>query len=157
MVFTQTLRYLLKRWYYLVIAGAVFALFEYVLKIRVTFLSVVSLIFLVRSADDLSDYDKDGGKRLSKEGLIFLCLLFAAGFVIWNLVINGYRGIFSLLLVLLVAVMNRAEQLKVLFLPAAVFYFLCMQGETGVKLLIYPAAGLVAAAAFNFYKKKRVK
>ena len=103
--------------------------------------------YLVRAADDYLDYDTDRKEKLlTRPQLKNLVIGLAAIFLLLHLVFFRLPGLGSVLLLGYLALMNRTEALKLLFLPVLTFYY-----------LIAVAVCLVLAAAFHWYKLRRRK
>ena len=66
------IKYLLKKWYYILLSIVVCFLLNFLLELNINLLEVIFLIFIIRITDDIFDYKKDNGERLKKDKLIIL-------------------------------------------------------------------------------------
>lgn len=152
-------KYVLKYWVYGIVAlifTGLYALITWSLCWEM-FPIALCTIYLVRAADDYQDYDTDQKEKpLSRQQLRNLIIGLAVVFLLMHLVFFRLPGLASLLLLGYLAWMNRAEPLKLLFLPLLTLYYLSMYiGWQDQRTWIAVIVCLVLAAAFHAYKIHR--
>lgn len=130
------IKYLLKKWYYILFSIVIYFLLNFLLELNINLLEVISLIFIIRITDDIFDYKKDNGGRLKKDKLIILETIFILCFVILEIFIHNIYAIYAALLVLYIIIMNKIDILKMLLLALVILYYSAIQKNINIYYLI---------------------
>ena len=130
------IKYLLKKWYYILFSIVIYFLLNFLLELNINLLEVISLIFIIRITDDIFDYKKDNGGRLKKDKLIILETIFILCFVILEIFLHNIYAIYAALLVLYIIIMNKIDILKILLLALIILYYSAIQKNINIYYLI---------------------
>lgn len=99
------------------------------------------LIFIIRISDDISDYTSDKTKHkiqyLSLKELNTAKIISVFIFALLNVLFYGGFGILSALVVLIIAIWENINILKILLLPALTVYYLFLLGGTEMITVDY--------------------
>lgn len=150
------IRYLIKKWYYLLAGIIIFLLLNYVLKIHVSLFEVICLIFFIRFVDDMFDYKKDKGKRLNKKSLIILSIITSLLFIIINVINYKYYGLISIGIILYILLMNKLDFLKLFALSFILLYYLSISANYSYIWLVYVICSFMLSLIFWFIKRYKV-
>ena len=145
-------KYLIKKWYYIIISLIIYYIYSKILKINFIIIEPLILIFLIRFVDDYFDYEIDKGKRASKKNLIFLICLFSLIYIILNVVLYKNIGLLSIIIIVYLLLMNKIDILKVLTLPLITAYYYLIMGNLNYYVLI-----ITLVISIVFYMVKRWK
>ncbi len=121
----------------------------------------LTLIYIMRTTDDVHDYAADRRKRkkhfLTKNGLIFLLLFLQVVYISLNFFVYGPVGGFALLLLGVIFVWEAFPVCKILFLPLSYAVFaLIISGESAFRrydIWCYLVTLLLISCAFYAYKR----
>lgn len=130
------IKYLLKKWYYILLSIVVCFLLNFLLELNINLLEVIFLLFIIRITDDIFDYKKDNGERLKKDKLIILETIFILSFVVLEVFLHKIYAIYALLLCLYIITMNKLEILKILLLALVILYYSAIQKNINIYYLI---------------------
>lgn len=120
-----------------------------------------SLIMLLRISDDYFDYEKDGAKKeqpLKKRELLIILISVAAVYTAVNVCFYSLYGLCGLIILLYLFAQQKAEVLKVFFMPlaSACYFYLNRTAD----MLFLPIGGyllvcLILSALFYLMKRRR--
>lgn len=121
----------------------------------------LTLVYIMRTADDIHDYASDRRKHkkhfLTKNGLMFLLFVLQIIYIFLNFFCYGPTGGFALLLLGIIFVWEAFPVCKVLFLPLSYAIFaLIISGETAFRqydIWCYLVIFLLISCAFYAYKR----
>lgn len=123
------------------------------------FLISLCTLFLLRILDDYFDYDTDRKEKiLTRKQLRDAGIVLGVLFVVLHVVFFGVTGLLSILIILYLVMMDKAEILKVFLLTLLTAFYLSQyigfrHGPTLIILLVC----LTVSVAFYFYKTGRRK
>ena len=125
------------------------------------FLTVLPILLILRIADDVSDYEKDSQTKEQPLRKSQLRLTLAAAmivFVLLNLCFYQLAGLGSLCVLAYILLQQKAEILKLFFMPLASSYYFYVNQTSGMSL--YMIAGYLgvcvgASALFYWFKRRR--
>ncbi len=127
-------RYLAQRWYYILMATAVWlGLLLLGASCYLALPSMICLAYFARTCDDYFDFKKDRGKRLSKNLLLETSLGLACIFLILEVLQYRVFGLFSIIPLAYVWFMNRYRILKLFVLPVVFSYFSLIAGMSFIE------------------------
>lgn len=146
------IKYLLKKWYYILIGLVIYIIYLKLFKISFNIVEPLLLVFLIRFTDDFFDFEKDKGKRASKKNLIFLVCLFSLIYIVLNVVLYKNIGLISIIIIVYLFLMNKIDILKVLTLSLITAYYYLIMGGLNYYVLI-----ITLVISIVFYMVKRWK
>jgi len=145
-------KYLIKKWYYIIISLIIHFIYLKVFKINLTILEPLILIFLIRFIDDYFDYEKDKVKRIDKNILIILICIFSLIYILLNIVLYNYLGLLSIIIIAYFFLMNKIETLKIFSLSLITEYYYLINNDVNYMVLI-----ITLVISIVFYIVKRWK
>ena len=154
---------------------AVYAAFSALLSLVLTLVSGIGSIYciklffaaliylwIVRLADDYSDFEKDRQRKkmlLDKKQLLYSGCILGAVYVAADVVFFGIYGAISVVFIAYIPAMEKLEWLKPLLLPAVSAYYLWLAAGVGifgnVAAVSYLLLCLAAAIVFSIYKRRK--
>lgn len=119
------------------------------------------ILFLLRLADDYSDYEKDRDKKeqpLSKRQILLTVAVTMIIFVLLNLYFYQVSGLGSLCILVYLLLQQKAEMMKVFFMPlVSGYYFYVNQTSSTLTYVISSYLVICVGLAVVFYWIKRRK
>ena len=125
------------------------------------FLLVLLILLLLRLADDYFDYEKDRERKeqpLHKRQLLLAMLVTMLLFVLLNLCFYRLSGLGSLCILAYLLLQQKAEILKVFFMPLASAYYFYVEQTSGMSVFAvsgYLVLCVGAAVLFSLFKRRR--
>lgn len=147
------IKYLFKKWYYIVIALVLYIAFKMILNINLPILYCISLFYFMRIVDDIFDFEKDLGKRLDKKRLLVLSAIFSIIFIISNIYHFGVYGIYSILILGYIILMNKCDILKIFCFFINVLYLVIINSLWEVNGKEYLLLALLLSVIFYSIKR----
>ncbi len=148
------MKYIEQRWYYIPIAVIISALFWHILGFKNIFVDILSFIFLLRVADDLFDIKKDKKKHSAKHLKIAMISL-AIFYVVSNILLYQWMGLFSIIIIIISILMNYVNLLKPFLLTIVIlFYEFCNHQPQGYWIAIILIC-IILGYSFSFIKRRK--
>lgn len=120
---------------------------------------IICNVFILRLMDDCFDFQKDKKNKKQVNNLkwlivstVILCLVYLG----LNVLFYGLWGLFTLLLILYMAIQNKHEPMKVFFVSvASTFYIGAYRELNNPIIVIYLCLMVVLSTIFYIYKQRK--
>lgn len=121
---------------------------------------VLSLLLVLRSSDDIFDYERDSGRKtqhLSRNQLIIFGCVMAALYVLLNILFFGVFGVLSLAAVAYILLMEKLPPLKIAYMALLFLFYLYVNCGCLLWYHLAVIVGCLVASALYYVIKRKVR
>lgn len=122
------------------------------------FFPVFFILFILRTNDDIYDYEKDKDHKiqyLSKKQLIVLNIICSLLFLAANTLIYKTKGLYSVFVLMYIFFLEKSVILKIIFGACLFAFFAVLNSVASVTTYIIGTSVFITVSYMFYFKKKR--